>query len=295
MIRILVIGRTGQLASALRYRASSWDNLELVFLGRPELDLQDPHSVVAHIRTIRPDAVINAAAYTAVDQAEQEPDQAFAVNCQGAANAARATAQACVPFVHMSTDYVFDGRKAEPYCEDDPTGPLNVYGHSKLQGEHAVLEEHPTALVLRTSWVYSPFGSNFLKTMLRVGAERPHLRVVADQFGNPTSALDLADAILSIIPSLRVEPGGLYHVAGSGSTNWYEFAGFIFRQGKRHGGPSPLLEAVASSEYRTLAVRPSNSQLDCTGFSKRFSVKLRHWTDGAGETVSQCLSGGAFS
>lgn len=294
MMRILVIGRTGQLASALRYRASFLDDFEFVFLGRPDFDLRDHHSTANQIRAVRPDVVINAAAYTAVDKAEQEPDLALAVNCEGAANAARATAHAGVPFVHISTDYVFDGLKAEPYFEGDPTGPLNVYGHSKLLGERAVLAENPTALVLRTSWVYSPFGKNFLKTMLRVGAERLHLRVINDQVGNPTSALDLANAILSVVPSLRFDSGGLYHIAGSGSTSWFEFAEFIFRESQRHGGPSPQLEAIASSEYQALAVRPSNSQLDCSGFLGRFNVKLRHWTDGARETVKQCLSDDPF-
>jgi len=289
-MRILVTGRTGQLAASLAEIAASRPDVEMIFLGRPEFDMENTASIGEQIDVRRPDLVINAAAYTAVDKAEAETERAFAINRDGAAAAARAAKRLGVPFVHISTDYVFDGRKAQPYLELDETGPLNVYGRSKLEGERAVLEARPQALVLRTSWVFSPFGSNFLKTMLKVGAERPMLRVVSDQVGNPTSALDLAAAILEISPRLRSEPGGLYHLTGEGSTSWHGFADFIFQESSRRGGPAPALEAISSADYKTAAARPENSRLDCTAFANRFGVKLRPWTEAAKETVARCLS-----
>ena len=289
-MRILVTGRTGQLAASLAEIAARRLDVEMIFLGRPEFDMENTASIGEQIDVWRPDLVINAAAYTAVDKAETEPERAFAINRDGAAAAARAAERLGAPFVHISTDYVFDGRNAQPYVEMDETGPLNVYGRSKLEGERAVLEAHPRALILRTSWVFSPFGSNFLKTMLKVGAERPLLRVVSDQVGNPTSAPDLAAAILEISPALRSEPGGLYHLTGEGSTSWHGFADFIFQESARRGGPAPTLEAISSADYKTAAARPANSRLDCTAFASRFGVKLRPWTEAAKETVARCLS-----
>jgi dTDP-4-dehydrorhamnose reductase len=289
-MRILVTGRTGQLAASLAEIAARRSDVELIFLGRPEFNMENTASIGEQMEARRPDLVINAAAYTAVDKAEAEPERAIAINRDGAAAAARAANRLGVPFVHISTDYVFDGRKAQPYLELDETDPLNVYGRSKLEGERAVVEAHPRALVLRTSWVFSPFGSNFLKTMLKVGAERPMLRVVSDQVGNPTSALDLAAAILEISPRLRSEPGGLYHLTGEGSTSWHGFADFIFQESSRWGGPAPALEAISSADYKTAAARPANSRLDCAAFASRFGVKLRPWTEAAKEAVARCLS-----
>ena len=288
-MRILVTGRTGQLAASLAEVAAERPDVELIFLGRPEFDMENTASIGEQIDARRPDLVINAAAYTVVDKAETEPERAFAINRDGAAAAARAADRLGALFIHISTDYVFDGQKAEPYVEMDETGPLNVYGRSKLEGERAVLDEHPQALILRTSWVFSPFGSNFLKTMLKVGAERPVLRVVSDQIGNPTSAPDLAAAILEISPALRSGPGGLYHLTGEGSTSWHGFADFIFQESAGRGGPSPTLEAICSFDYKTAAARPANSRLDCTAFASRFGVKLRPWTESAKETVARCL------
>jgi dTDP-4-dehydrorhamnose reductase len=289
-MRILVTGRTGQLAASLAEIAARRPDVEMIFLGRPEFDMERTASIGELIDARRPDLVINAAAYTAVDKAETEPERAFAINRDGAAAAARAAKRLGAPFVHISTDYVFDGRKPEPYVELDETGPLNVYGRSKLEGERAVLEAHPQALILRTSWVFSPFGSNFLKTMLRVGAERSALRVVSDQLGNPTSALDLAATILEISPALRNEPGGLYHLTGDGSTSWHDFAEFIFQESSKRGGPAPAVEAIVSSDYKMAAARPENSRLDCSAFANRFGLRLRPWTAAAAETVARCLS-----
>lgn len=289
-MRILATGRSGQLATALAECAAGQNGLEVTSLGRPELDLEVPDSVTARILAHRPDIVVNTAAYTAVDKAESEPERAFAVNRDGAAAAARAAAELGIPFIHVSTDYVFDGRKPDPYREDDQTGPLNIYGQSKLEGERAVMAAHPGAIVLRTSWVYSPFGSNFLKTMLRVGAERPLLRVVDDQLGNPTSALDLATAILRIAPELDAERGGLYHLTGSGSTTWHGFAAFIFSESGARGGPQPALQAIATRDYPTPAARPANSRLDCSAFAQRFGSGLRNWQEATRATVHRLLA-----
>ncbi len=289
-MRILVIGRDGQLSHSLAEQGSKRTDLELKAVGRPQLDLERPDTIDNEIVAFRPDVVVNAAAYTAVDKAESEPEKALAVNREGAAVASGAAAKVNSAFIHISTDYVFDGRKSEPYVEEDETGPLNVYGRSKLEGERAVLAAHPRALVLRTSWLFSPFGSNFMKTMLRLGSERPVLRVVGDQIGNPTSALDLASAILDIAPVLQEEPGGLYHLSGADSTSWYDFADFIFQEGKKHGWPSPALEAIPSSEYKTPAQRPDNSRLNCNAFASRFGITLRPWNDAVLEVVARYMS-----
>jgi dTDP-4-dehydrorhamnose reductase len=288
-VNVVVIGRSGQLATALGACAAQDDDIDLIVLGRPELDLEQPQAIAAQIRGHRPHVVVNAAAYTAVDRAESEPDRAFAINRDGAAAAARAAAEAGAAFIHVSTDYVFDGRKIGPYREDDETNPLNVYGRSKREGELAVLAAHPGAIVLRTSWVYSPFGSNFVKTMLRVGAERPLLRVVNDQTGNPTSALDLAEAILRMAPGLGSAPGGIYHLTGSGSTTWHGFADFIFAEAAARGGPRPVLEAIGTSDYPTPALRPANSQLDCGAFAQRFGFQLRDWREATRDTLARLL------
>ena len=289
-MRVIVIGKSGQLATSLSAVARSQPGVQLILAGRPDLDLEKRETITSQLAVQRPDVVINAAAYTAVDKAETDAERAFAINRDGAAAAARAAAALGVPFVHVSTDYVFDGSKSHPYVEQDQTAPLNVYGRSKLEGEQAVLAEHPTALILRTSWVYSPFGTNFLKTMLRLGAERERLRVVGDQFGNPTSALDLANAILAIAALLPGDPGGIYHLTGQGSTSWHDFASFIFAESGQRGGPCPVVEDITSAEYPTPAVRPKDTRLDCSAFARRFGVQLRPWQEAAAETVARCLS-----
>lgn len=289
-MRILVTGKSGQLAASLAERATETPGVKLIFLGRPEFDMENTASIEKKIWAPRPDLVINTAAYTTVDKAETEPERAFSINRDGAAAVARAAMRLGVPMIHISTDYVFDGFKTQPYTETDETSPLNIYGRSKLAGERAVFDEYPDALILRTSWVFSPFGSNFLRTMLKIGAERPIVRVVSDQFGNPTSALDLAAAILEISPMLKSHPGGLYHLTDTGNTSWHGLADFIFRESAKLGGPAPTVEAISSIEYKTAATRPTNSRLDCSAFHSRFGVKLRHWTEAAAENVLRCLS-----
>lgn len=292
MIRLLVTGRTGQLACALVEQAALTPEIEVIALGRPDIDLERPATAAAAIRAARPDLVVNAAAFTAVDRAEAEPERAFAVNRDGAAAAAGAAAELDAPFIHLSTDYVFAGTKPGPYVETDATGPLNVYGASKLAGEIAVRQAHQRALILRTSWIYSPFGTNFVKTMLRLGRERPVLKVVDDQFGNPTSAIDLADAILRLAPRL-VEyraPGATFHLAGAGVTTWCRFARYVFEMSHALGGPGPLVVPMASADYPAPARRPPSSRLDCTAFAGAFGFSLGPWQEGVQRVVRRLLN-----
>ena len=215
-MRIAITGRHGQVTSSLQERGTAAGH-EIIALGRPELDLAEPETVLQALDAARPDIVVSAAAYTAVDKAEGEPEIAYAINARGAGAVAAAAARLAVPIVHLSTDYVFDGLLDRPYVETDPTGPTGVYGASKLAGEQATLAAHPdNAAVLRVAWVYSPFGGNFVKTMLRLAGDRDEISVVADQLGNPTSALDIADGILTVAANLQrsVDPRlrGIFHM-----------------------------------------------------------------------------------
>lgn len=288
-MRIAVTGRNGQVAMALRERSMLLPGLEVLALGRPQLDLENVASVRTALEVARPDVIINAAAYTAVDKAEQEREKAFAVNRDGARAVAAAAARLGVPLMHVSTDYVYPGDKTTAYVESDATGPLGVYGQSKLEGEQAVLAAHPSPLILRTSWVYSPFGNNFVKTMLRVGAARPELGVVDDQIGNPTSALDIADAMLRIAPGLTT--GGIYHLCGRGDVTWCGFARHVFAVSKALGGPAPEVKAITTPDYPTPARRPANSRMLMEAFERRFGFGLAFWKDSVAETVSRLLSG----
>src|SRR5450755_3212488 len=224
---ILVAGKSGQLARCL-LDSTVLHNVPIVAVGRPELDLESGEGINRVMAAVEPSAIVNAAAYTAVDPAEAEPKRAFAVNCDGAALLADAAARRGIPFIQISTDYVFDGSKRSPYREDDVPAPLNVYGSSKLASETAVLKAYPCAAVIRTSWVYSPYGNNFVRTMLRLSETQQTVRVVDDQRGTPTSAADLAAAILAIVERLRSPNGcddaGIYHLAGDGETSWHGFA-----------------------------------------------------------------------
>ena len=274
---ILVAGRTGQLARALIDLAAEY-NVPLVAVGRPQLDLADPASIERVATSIAPRAIINAAAYTAVDRAEAEPALAFAVNRDGAAQLAAAAARSRIPFVHLSTDYVFDGHKVSPYLEDDPLAPLSVYGQSKLAGEEAVREIYPGSLVLRTSWVYGSHGHNFVRTMLHLAATRDVVRVIDDQHGAPTAAADLARAILDILTSPAAsEAAGLYHVTAAGETTWHGFAAAIFAGWARRGYRVPALAAITTAEYPLPARRPMNSRLDCSKIERTFGIRLPHW------------------
>jgi dTDP-4-dehydrorhamnose reductase len=277
---ILVAGRSGQLARCLAESAAR-RGINLVAIGRPELDLENAGSVERLARAVEPSAMVNAAAYTAVDRAESEPERAFAVNRDGAERLAAQAQRIGVPLIHISTDYVFDGRKSFPYAEADAAAPLGVYGRSKLEGEGAVREACPAAVVLRTSWVYSPYGRNFVTTMLRLAETQDQVRVVDDQWGAPTAASDLANAILDILGQLQGEGGGsrggLYHLAGQGEASWHVLASAIFAGWARRGRRVPKLVAIKSAEYSAPARRPANSRLDCTKIEGEFGVRLPSW------------------
>ncbi|MGV1926826.1 dTDP-4-dehydrorhamnose reductase [Agrobacterium tumefaciens] len=278
-MRLAVTGKNGQVVSALQ--ALAGPGLEIVALGRPELDLARPDTVFKALREAKPDVVVSAAAYTAVDKAESEPDIAFAVNRDGAKAVARAANDIGVPVIHISTDYVFDGTKTTAYVENDPTGPASVYGRSKLEGEHAVSENTENYAILRTAWVYSEYGSNFVKTMLRLSESRDEVNVVADQFGCPTSANDIAVAIVSIAKRLATDPAphlrGVFHMSGTGETNWAGFAKQIFEFSAENGGKSMIVNDITTAQYPTPARRPSNSRLDCSKLEEVYGIRLPEW------------------
>ncbi|MBR0740732.1 dTDP-4-dehydrorhamnose reductase [Bradyrhizobium liaoningense] len=277
---ILIAGRNGQLARCLRELAAM-RGLPVVALGRPELDLESRAGIDKLIASIAPSAIINAAAYTAVDQAESETAKAFSVNRDGAAALADIAWQMNIPLIHHSTDYVFDGSKPDAYDESDIPAPLNAYGASKLAGEAAVLAAHPLATVIRCSWLYSPYGSNFVRTMLRLCETQQTVRVVRDQHGNPTSAFDLADAVLRIAERSAMDDrratAGIFHLAGQGETNWHDFAQAIFCERSRRGARIPALEAITTEEFPTAARRPRNSRLDSSKAERVFGIRLAPW------------------
>ena len=287
---ILVAGKSGQLARCLRDSALL-RNVPMVAVGRPELDLENGEGIDRMMATVEPSAIVNAAAYTAVDRAETEPERAFAVNCGGAALLADAAARRGIPFIQISTDYVFDGSKRSPYREDDVLAPLNVYGSSKLAGETAVLKACPCAAVIRTSWVYSPYGNNFVRTVLRLSETQPMVRIVDDQRGTPTSAADLATAVLAIVERLRSANGcddaGIYHLAGDGETSWYGFAAAIFASLAHRGRRVPRMLTITTAEYPTPARRPKNSCLDSSKAERIFGVRLPPWRSSLEECLDQ--------
>jgi dTDP-4-dehydrorhamnose reductase len=290
-MKLLVTGTNGQVARALVDRAGQFPEITVITIGRPQLDLENIATILPAISDARPDVIINAAAYTAVDKAEQEPQRAFAINRDGAAAVAAAAQRLRVSLIHLSTDYVFSGRKATAYMESDEAEPLGVYGSSKLAGELAVRAEHPYALILRTSWLYSPFGSNFAKTMLHFAGERPELRVVDDQVGNPTSALDLAEAIMRIAPRINDGAGSTFHVTGNGFASWYGVAKHIFETSRLASGITADVVPISTDEYPTPAKRPANSRLDTSAFRARFGHSLRDWRVGIEDTVHRIIKG----
>lgn len=292
-MRIVVTGHKGQVVRSLIERASSLD-VEIVALGRPELDLAGPSStIVKAIDVAAPDLVVSAAAYTHVDKAESDRELAFAVNRDGPRAIAQAVHSLGVPLIHLSTDYVFDGSKASPYVEEDETGPTGVYGASKLAGEQAVLAEHDNTAVLRTAWVHSPYGNNFVKTMLRLAGDRDEVSVVADQQGNPTSALDLADGILRVATNLNAghDPAerGIFHMTAAGQASWADFAEAIFAQSAEAGGPSAIVQHIGNADYPALAQRPANSRLDSSKLERVHGVRLPDWRSSLKDVVSRLL------
>ncbi len=281
-MKFLVFGRTGQVAQALR-EAALPRKASLVAMGREAADLSIPGAVAEAIAKHQPDVVMNAAAYTAVDQAETERELATAVNAAAPAEMAAAAAAIGAPFIHLSTDYVFDGTSDRPYVETDATGPLQVYGASKLAGEEAVSRAGGAYAILRTSWVFSPHGRNFVKTMLRLGAERPEISVVADQFGKPTPAAAIAAAMIKVALALRDDPArsGIYHFAGDNETNWADFARETFSA----AGLSALVRDIATSDYPTPAKRPAYSTLNCAAIGSAFGVTPPDWRAALREVI----------
>lgn len=293
-MRIAVTGREGQVVRSLIERGAELSH-EIVPVGRPELDLAgDVKAIREVLAHVRPDAIVNAAAYTAVDRAESERDLAFAINERGAGAVAGTASELGVPLVHLSTDYVFNGCNADPYVETDATGPSGVYGASKLAGEQAVLAATDNAAVLRTAWVYSPFGANFVKSMLRLAGDRDEIAVVADQLGNPTNALDIADGVLRVVDNLVGSDDrrqrGLFHMTAAGEASWADFAEAIFAASADAGGPSARVRRITTAEYPTPARRPANSRLDSSKLAEAHGVRLPNWTTSLPDVVQRLLS-----
>jgi dTDP-4-dehydrorhamnose reductase len=271
MIRpLLIVGARGQLGREL-VDVAGQRKLVIIAAGRDELDITQGEAVRRFVGEVAPRAIINAAAYTAVDRAESEPEAAHAINVLGPEHLAGVAAELDIPLLHVSTDYVFDGQKSGAYSEDDPVAPLGVYGRTKEEGERRVRAIHPNHIILRTSWVYGIYGNNFLKTMLRLSGERDELRVVADQRGCPTATVDIARALLAAQSALNGgSNGGTYHFAGTGVTTWYEFAREIVGTATRAGARPVPVVAIETTDYPTPAKRPANSELDSTRFAAAF-------------------------
>jgi len=289
MTPILVTGGAGQLATALARQGGE----AVRVVGRPLFDFDRPETIGQAVREAAPALVVNAAAWTAVDAAEADTAGATRANRDGPATLAELCEQAGVPLIHVSTDYVFDGCKGAPYVETDATGPTGVYGATKLAGEQAVLSGCERAIVLRTSWVYSASGKNFVRTMLNLAATRDHLRVVADQKGCPTAARDLADVILDLASRLRDgwehRYRGVFHAAGSGWTTWHGLADATFAAASRHGVRRPTIAPIATSEYPTPAHRPADSRLDCGKLASVFGLRQPEWEGSLARTVDELL------
>jgi dTDP-4-dehydrorhamnose reductase len=285
--QILLTGGSGQVGTEIIRLASA--GLEIVAPGRTQLDVSDPEAISRLIASQPWVAVINCAAYTAVDKAESDVVAAWRANALGPAAIAQATAQAQIPLIHVSTDYVFDGSKAGFYLETDPVAPIGVYGASKEGGEQAIRTANPRHVILRTAWVVSPHGSNFVKTMLRLGQTRPELKVVDDQRGCPTSATDIAETVLTIVGRMIAKedaPTGTYHFVNSGEASWYEFARSIFQMVSERGVPVPAVHPIPSFEYPTPARRPVNSRLDTTKLNRDYGVVPRPWPEAVAEIVA---------
>lgn len=291
VLNILITGGAGQVGQELA-RAQWPRNVRLHFPTRAELDLSQPEAVRAVFRAIPFRAVINPAAYTAVDEAEAEVVRAFGTNALGPAVLAEVTRSLGIPLVHVSTDYVFDGACERPYNETDPVGPISVYGASKLAGEVAVRSGNPRSIVLRTAWVLSPHRSNFLKTMLRLAEDRPTLRVVDDQQGCPTSAKDVADALKCITMRMVNDPqapSGTYHFVNEGSTSWAGLAREIMALSAARGGPFAAVEGITTAGYPTPARRPSNSRLNSSKLKRDYGIIPRRWQDAAAEIIAELI------
>jgi dTDP-4-dehydrorhamnose reductase len=291
-MKILVIGSKGQLGCCLADQLSD-TGYEVIFTSRAEIDIADLASTKAKITVLSPTIVINASAYTAVDKAENDQYEAEKINHIAVNNIASTCSEIGCWLIHISTDYVFDGAASHPYSEDAETNPQGVYGYSKLKGELAIQSSGCKYLIIRTAWVYSEYGNNFLKTMLRLGADRDELSIVGDQIGCPTYAQDIAKSIVSILSclDLKVTSSGIYHYCGDEPCSWYDFARAIFSEAEIHGLKSPSkIGSITTVEYPTPAIRPAYSVLDCTKIEHVFGVTRSNWRDGI-EIVTNRLQG----
>jgi dTDP-4-dehydrorhamnose reductase len=277
-MRVLVTGTAGQFVSAIQSLTTSH---EIVTLGRPEADLALPQTLRAPVERLRPDLILSSAAYTQVDKGESEPDVAFRINAEAPAELARIARTLDVPLLHISTDFVFDGLKGSAYVEDDATHPLNVYGASKRAGEAAIAAEYGNHAIARTAWVYSAFGNNFVKTMLRLAESRDTINVVADQKGCPTWAPELAKVLIGMGERLKIDTApelrGLFHVTSEGGGSWAEFAEAIFAGLKARGGKTMTVTPIPSSDYPLPAKRPADSRLNCDKLRKIYGLGLDPW------------------
>jgi dTDP-4-dehydrorhamnose reductase len=289
-MKLLITGREGQLACALLEAAASV-GVQAVAIGRPGIDVTDERSVTEVIARERPDILVNTAAYTAVDKAESEPILAHAVNALGAEFVAKACAAHAIPIIQISTDHVFDGTKDGPYVEGDPTAPVNVYGRTKLEGEERVARACQHHLILRTAWLYSPWGANFVKAMLRLARTQPSIGVVNDQMGSPTSAPHLARIVLDIAARAVTNPAdtrwGIYHAVGAGDTSRFGLAQEIFRYAAAQGLPAAEVIAIATSAYPTPAQRPADSRLNCDKLRMTFGLELPDWRLGVEDCIAK--------
>jgi dTDP-4-dehydrorhamnose reductase len=291
-LRILAFGRTGQVAAELRRLAGP--GLAIEALGRDRADLADPAACAAAVERAQADAVINAAAWTAVDRAEAEEAAAHVVNAEAPGAMARACAARGLPFLHVSTDYVFDGSGDAPRGEDAPVAPLNAYGRTKLAGERAVAAAGGPHVVLRTSWVFAGHGSNFVATMLRLGAARPRLTVVDDQIGGPTPADAIAAALVAVARAFAEGRGrsGVYHFAGAPDASWRGLADAVFDAAAAGGGPRPEVAPIRTADWPTPAARPLNSRLDCARIARDYGLARPDWRAALGPVLAE-LKGAA--
>jgi dTDP-4-dehydrorhamnose reductase len=289
-MKILVFGAGGQIGREV-CRAAWPPRYAILPLDRKAVDITKSAAVSAMLDRETPDLAINLAAFTAVDRAESEPEAAWAVNCAGAAHIAAACDESATPLIHLSTDYVFDGRKTEPYREEDAVGPLGVYGRSKEAGERAVRAAAARHVILRTAWVFGAYGANFVKTMLRLAAQRPVLRVVADQRGCPTAAADIAAALIVIAEYIERSEAkwGTYHFVGAGAASWHGFAEAIFDLAAPQLAARPQVEPISTDQYPTPARRPMNSVLDCRKIAEAFGIRPPPWRAGLASVVREVL------
>jgi dTDP-4-dehydrorhamnose reductase len=292
-VRLLITGHDGQLARSIAERAAGREGIELLFVARPKADLEVPGTVGEAIRSARPDLVVNAAAFTEVDRAEDEPDLAYRINADAAGEAAEAAASVGCPIVQMSTDYVFDGRARRPYGETAATSPLNIYGASKLAGEAQVRAAAEHHLIVRTSWLFGPFGRNFVKTMIGLARERDEIHVVDDQRGSPTDTLALADAIFVAAKGLLAGPGPgrTLHIAGKDVCTWADVARQVMASIADAGGRGAKIVGIHSSDYPTKAQRPAYSALDSSEFERTFNFTFPDWRKSVDAVVRRLVAG----